>query len=186
MKLFSLEGRYATALYSAAKKRDCLKTIEADIRKVKGAISSSQELQSFLKDPSLSREGKKKHVLSLLDRRGYSEVTINFFRTMAENGRLGLTGRILEDFERIMQAHRGEVAVRIVSAQELDGKTRECLERLVSERLLGAGQVPKLQTLVDEKILGGVIVEVGDKTIDLCVLSRVNAINKSLRESVYG
>lgn len=111
----------------------------------------------------------------------YDELTQNFFRVIAENGRLPLTMKIIEGFEALMRAHRSEVPVTITSAQALGKEFLDKLKNVVSNRMLAADQVAKVSTRVDPKILGGVVLEVGDKTVDLSVASRVRAINNTLR-----
>lgn len=180
-----MEGRYATALYCAAQKLNKLPLVESELGKIKTAILKSPGLQSFLRDPSHRREQKREAVLELLTKQNYSTTVINFFKTVAENGRLPQTDKIIDGFEEIVRAHRHEVPVKIISAVKLDQAAQETLRTGVVPRCLGHGQVPKMSFVVDPKIMGGIIVEVGDKTIDLSVSSKVALINKTLDESVY-
>lgn len=103
---------------------------------------------------------------------------------MAENGRLSSTIKIIEDFEEIMRAHRNEVWVSITSAKELSKSQLDALNSIV-QRNLSSGEKPRLSVKVDPKILGGVILEIGDKTVDLSVASCLAKINKALEDSVY-
>lgn len=45
---------------------------------------------------------------------------------------------------------------------------------------MAAGQEIKLSTKIDEAILGGLVVQIGDQTIDMSASSRLNAVKKSL------
>lgn len=103
---------------------------------------------------------------------------------MAENGRLYDAEKVIEDFLEIMSAHRGEVNVTITTAQPLE---RDLLARLESSlkqsTLAGQGKTLIIQNKVNEAVLGGLIVDFGDKTIDLSVASRVNKLNASLQGS---
>jgi F-type H+-transporting ATPase subunit O len=185
LRLFSLEGRYATALYSAGVKKGTLDTVETEMGKIKGVIAKSADLQTFLRDPSCSRDQKSGTVLSMLKKQNYSETVINFFRTVAENGRLAQASKMIDSFEEIMRAHRREVSVKITSAKELERGVVDTIKNSVVTRFLEQGQIPKVSVIVDTKIMGGLIVEIGDKTIDLSVATRVAALNKSLEESIY-
>lgn len=184
MRLYSLEGKYASALYNAANRNGNLINVEGELSKIKAAINCSAKLKSFLNDPLFRREQKRKYVHSLLSNQSYSETIQNFFKVMAENGRLGSTIKIIEDFEEIMRAHRHEVWVSITSAKELSKSQLDALTSIV-KRNLASGEKPRLSVRVDSKLLGGVILEIGDKTVDLSVASCLARINKTLEDSVH-
>lgn len=115
--MYSLEGRYASALFSAAAKKSQLPAIEAELIKIKQAIQKSSQLQKLLESPVIGRDIKKSYVSQLLTKEKYSETMVNFFTILAENGRLILTGRVLAAFEEIMKAQRGQVDAKIISAK---------------------------------------------------------------------
>jgi F-type H+-transporting ATPase subunit O len=79
LTLHGIEGRYATALFTAAHKKKTLDTVENELKKIKTAIEKEPKLRKFLEDPSLSRQNKKAGVEELLKGGKYSEVTKNFF-----------------------------------------------------------------------------------------------------------
>lgn len=141
-------------------------------------------MQAFLVDPSLSSENKKASVLQLLGAQQYSEIVTNFFKVLAENGRLSLTPKILEGFEEIMKAHRKEVTVKITSAAELNREALEKIKEILTSKFIEKGDIPKITTSVDSKLLGGMVIEIGDKTIDMSVLTQVSKLNKSLEETI--
>jgi F-type H+-transporting ATPase subunit O len=155
------------------------------MKKIRGAIAKSPQLQAFLLDPSQKREQKREAVLSMLQDQSYSEIVRNLFRVIAENGRLPLTTKIVDSFDEIMRAHRREVVVKITAAKELSKDVIDAIKQTVNKRLLSSGQVPHVTISVDSTILGGLIVQVGDKTLDMSVLTRVTALNKALEESVH-
>jgi len=46
--------------------------------------------------------------------------TSNLFDALSENGRLGLSEKVIEDFLQLTSAHRGEVIITITSAKVCD------------------------------------------------------------------
>ena len=59
------------------------------------------------------------------------------------------------------------------------------LEQSISKSsLISKGQKVKMENKVSETILGGLIVEIGDRTIDLSVQSRVSKLNQLLYETL--
>lgn len=114
-----MEGRYASALYTAAAKSNELAKVESDLGKIQAVIAKSPLVKAFLSDPTLGREKKRALVGQLLggSQQAYAPAIVNLFGVMAENGRLGLSAKVIAAFEEIMRAHRGEVSVLITSAK---------------------------------------------------------------------
>lgn len=52
----------------------------------------------------------------------------------------------------------------------------------MSTRFLAKGQVPKVTVVTSPAMLGGLILEIGDRTADLSVLSRVDKVRRSLED----
>ncbi|CAI2187702.1 11222_t:CDS:2 [Funneliformis geosporum] len=117
LTLYGIEGRYSTALFSAAFKQHNLEKVETELKKVKTVIEKDLNIRSFLEDPSLSRQKKKDGVKQLLKDGNYSDTTKNFFKVLAENGRLTQTLKIIDAYESLMTANRNEIPVTIISAK---------------------------------------------------------------------
>ena len=59
------------------------------------------------------------------------------------------------------------------------------LEQSISKSpLIQKGQKVRMENKVSETILGGLIVEIGDRTIDLSVQSRISKLNQLLYETL--
>ena len=114
--MYGLEGRYATALYSAASKKQALDTVESELKKIQAVIQKDPKVGDFLQNPVLSRQAKKQGVASMLSDR-YSDLTRNFFDVLAENGRLNETAKIIDSYHALMSAHRGELTVTVTTAK---------------------------------------------------------------------
>ena len=117
MTLFGLDGRYATALYTAAAKENVLDAVEKELKQVQGIVSKDKSVQALLENPTLNRTTKKQGVQQLLKSGKYSKVTSNLFVTLAENGRLSETQKIIAAYQELMSAHRNELNVVITSAK---------------------------------------------------------------------
>ncbi|CAB4383334.1 unnamed protein product [Rhizophagus irregularis] len=184
LALHGIEGRYATALFGAASKQQTLEKVEAELSKIKIAIEKDSKIRNFLEDPSLSRKNKKASIEALLKDGKYSETTKNFFVVLAENGRLPVTTKIINSFQSLMVANRGEVPVTIITAKDLDPNILRRLEKSLTN-FLDQGQKLIVTNKVNPLILGGLVVEIGnDKTIDLSVSSKLAKLNKLLTDAI--
>lgn len=164
---------------------EALKHVETDLAGVRTAIANEPLISDFFTNPVLSAKDKTASIDALLKKaspKGASELTKNFFEVLADNGRLYESEKVLADFAEIMGAHRGEVKVTITSAEPLEKDIMRRLETtLKGSALAGAGKTLIIENKVNEAVLGGLVVDFGDKTVDLSVASRVNQLNASLQ-----
>lgn len=108
----------------------------------------------------------------------------NLLSALAENGRLNEMEKITAAFGQLMLAHRGEVTAVVTSAIPLEGKLKSQLEAALKKNFIEAKQTLTVTAKVDPSILGGMIVQIGDRTIDLSVASKVKRINAALAENI--
>ncbi|ORY04609.1 F1 complex, OSCP/delta subunit of ATPase [Basidiobolus meristosporus CBS 931.73] len=184
LTLFGIDGRYATALFTAAAKKNKLEAVEGEMTRIGGFIEKNPKIQFFLENPTLSRDQKKAGLELLFKEYKYSEVTRNLFELLADNGRLNETTKIISAYRSLMMAQRGEVLVTVTSAVDLKPvQLRQIKESLAKGTLAGNSKLT-IQNKVNPTILGGLIIEFGDKTIDLSVAAKVAKLNKLLTDAI--
>ncbi|KAK3902957.1 hypothetical protein C8A05DRAFT_33308 [Staphylotrichum tortipilum] len=184
--LFGLDGTYATALYTAAVKTASLEPTAKGIAALASLIQKDPKLVTILEAPTLSAADKSAVVAELQKNAGASGETVrNFLATLAENNRLGLLPGVCGKFGELMSAARGEIEMVVTSAQPLDNKTLGRLETAIAKSsYVGAGKKLKVTNTVNPDIVGGLVVEVGDRTVDLSVSSKLAKMNKLLTDTL--
>uniref|UniRef100_A0A8C3NZ60 ATP synthase peripheral stalk subunit OSCP, mitochondrial n=1 Tax=Cyanoderma ruficeps TaxID=181631 RepID=A0A8C3NZ60_9PASS len=126
IQVYGLEGRYATALYSAASKQKKLEQVEKELTR---SLLKDPKLSSVVMNPHTKSSVKQKAVNDALAREKMSPITVNLMNLLAENGRLRYTPGIVSAFGKIMSAFRGEVVCTVTTAQVVGEKTN--LSRLM-------------------------------------------------------
>ncbi|KAK5175669.1 ATP synthase F0 subcomplex subunit OSCP atp5 [Saxophila tyrrhenica] len=188
VQVFGLDGTYATALYTAAAKTQSLDTVSRALDNMAATFKRDTRLQNILTAPTLSVEDKKSIVGELQKSTNVTDKTNtlqNFLNTLAENNRLSVLEGVCEKFGTLMSASRGEVEMTITSAAPLDQKVVRQLEQTVSKsQYVGQGKKLKVVPKVNPDIRGGLIVEIGDRTIDLSVSAKMARMNKLLQDSL--
>ncbi|PWY89404.1 OSCP-domain-containing protein [Aspergillus sclerotioniger CBS 115572] len=186
VSLFGVDGTYATALYTASAKSANLDQTSKALASLGQILKADRKLTGILSAPTLTVGDKQQIVQELQKVAGADKGDIlkNFLNTLAENNRLGLLEGICEKFATLMGAHRGEIELNITSAQELDNKTVNRLEKAVSKSEYSQGKKLKVITKVDPELVGGLVVEIGDRTIDLSVSSKIAKLNKALTDAL--
>ncbi|RAO66791.1 uncharacterized protein BHQ10_002803 [Talaromyces amestolkiae] len=184
--LYGVDGTYANALYTASAKTSSLDAIAKSLSQLGEVFKKDPKLTTILNAPTLSVSDKQQIIKELQTVAGgdKNEVLKNFLSTLAENNRLGLLEGVIEKFETLISAHKGEIELSITSAQELDNKAIQRIEKAVSKSEFSQGKKLKVVTKVQPDVLGGLIVEIGDRTIDLSVSSKINRLNKALTDAV--
>ncbi|KAH8587576.1 ATP synthase subunit 5 [Bisporella sp. PMI_857] len=185
--LFGLDGTYASALYTAAVKSSSLDTVAKAMTTLESVYSKDAKLAQILLAPTLTTSDKSQIVAELQKSIGAekSETVKNFLETLADYNRLNLLKGIAQKFGELMSAQRGEVELIVTSASPLDNKTLSRLETAVGKsEYVGQGKKLKVTNKVNSDILGGLVVEIGDRTIDLSVSAKLAKMNKLLTDTL--
>ncbi|KAF2647832.1 OSCP-domain-containing protein [Lophiostoma macrostomum CBS 122681] len=186
--LFGVDGTYASALYTAAAKTSTLEPTAKSLETLSGVFKRDANLATVLAAPTLSAADKQQVVQELSKHIGQQDkegVVKNFLATLAENNRLGVLEGVVEKFGVLMGAYRGEVELTVTSAAPLDNRTLSRLESAVTKsQYVGQGKKLKVVSKVNPDIRGGLVVEIGDRTIDLSVSSKMAKMNKLLKDSL--
>eukprot|EP00560_Eucampia_antarctica_P008466 CAMPEP_0197826338 /NCGR_PEP_ID=MMETSP1437-20131217/3312_1 /TAXON_ID=49252 ORGANISM="Eucampia antarctica, Strain CCMP1452" /NCGR_SAMPLE_ID=MMETSP1437 /ASSEMBLY_ACC=CAM_ASM_001096 /LENGTH=208 /DNA_ID=CAMNT_0043426735 /DNA_START=250 /DNA_END=876 /DNA_ORIENTATION=+ len=176
--LYGLSARYANATYIAASKQGVLEQVEGELQAVHQTAKNSAKFSDFLDNPLISRDDKAKQIHEMFDGSGVSQVTLNLLDTLAGNARLNETGKVISAYEQLMKAKRGEVEATIISADPLTKAQTEAITSAMKSQVPGSGKVI-LSTEVDPSILGGLQVQIGDKFLDLSVVSRIDDLKRT-------
>ncbi|KAL0260478.1 ATP synthase F0 subcomplex subunit OSCP atp5 [Diplodia seriata] len=185
--LYGVDGTYASALYTAAAKSSALEPVSKALENLANVFKKDPKLTEVLAAPTLTVSDKKQIVAELSKIVGAADkegVVKNFLDTLAENNRLGLLQPVTEKFAQLMSASRGEIELNITSAQPLDNKVLNRLEAAVSKSPYAQGKKLKVVPKVNPDIRGGLVVEIGDRTIDLSVAAKLARMNKLLNDQL--
>ncbi|WVQ83061.1 ATP synthase F1, delta subunit [Cryptococcus sp. DSM 104549] len=185
IQLNSLTGTYATSTYLAALKKSPkdLESLAKDVEAFDKQIKDDAKIASFIQNPTLSAS-ERATVLSSIVPSSASPILSNLLSVLSENGRLSAAPKVFADFHSLMAAYRGELEVVVTSAEALDSKTLSRLDKALKSTEVAKGKTLKVVNKVNPSVLGGLLVDFGDKTIDLSASSRVNRFNAALSQGV--
>ncbi len=172
LAVFGTEGRYASALYSAASKQKSLDAVEKDLKSFGDQLKRDARLKEFLSDPSVKKTLKADGLASACDKMKMNALSKNLFLAMAENGRYAQMNGVVNAFGAIMAAHRGEVVCTVTSAKPLDAGVKKEVESAIAGFLKG-NEKSLISYTVDEKIVGGMVVSIGDKFVDMSMATKL-------------
>lgn len=185
VQLFGVDGTYASALYSASVQDSSVDKSYQALAKVNDLIEQDAKVAEFLRNPALSSEDRKTVIDTIASSLKLDKTVTNFLTVLSDNNRLGEFKSIYSKFGQLNDADQGIVEATITSAKPLDSKILKRLQTAISKSsFVGDGKTLRVANDVNPEILGGLVVEVGDKTVDLSVSSKVAKLNSALSEAL--
>ena len=176
MSELRIARRYAKALLGAAVESEVLEGVESDMRALYDLVRSSEDLRSFLGDPTIWPKSKAQFIDKLLKDR-VDSVTLDFLLMTVSRGRAGVLEDILRYFAEILDEHRGVIATQVRSAFELAPEQKEDLQRRLSAY---SGKKIRLEESVDPTLRGGVIIRLGDLVFDGSLEAQLKSLHRIL------
>ena len=175
----SLSGRYAKAIYELAEEKKILAKIVDDFMSLKKLLKDNDSLSNVVKSPATSKSEKQNLILKILSKVKAQQLTIKFFGTLANNGRLILINEVIDDFLSEVSRINGEVKAEVTSSFKLDQDQERKVVAAISEAT-GHKKII-LSANVDQSLIGGLIVKIGSKMIDNSLKTKLNRLEIAMR-----
>lgn len=150
---------------------------------LQGLLKTETDLREFIKDPSIKRRSKAEAFKAIGGKISLNAATLNLLQLLAENGRLDKLNQVINAFKTIMAANRGEVQCEVTTAKALDADTKSKLEATL-KLFVTQGQTILLTTKVNPAIMGGMIVSIGDKYVDMSTASKIKMYSDIVTNAV--
>lgn len=179
---FSLTGRYATALFRSILALPDATSVLDNVWKDMGILRSClaevpSPLKTIIETPGVNA-ARKIETMKSLTHHGFSEVTVRFLLLLLENKRLFLLAKVIDAFESFYREARGEILCFVTTAQNLSASEKLNVERALAE--LKPQHRLQISYSVVPSILGGLVVRIGNQTLDYSVATRVERIQVQL------
>ncbi len=174
--------RYARALYGLASSAGVTEKIGADLDALAHNIAGHDDLPTQLSSPRLSRERKRRLLLSLLGERCHA-LARNTVLLLVDKGRAGQVADLAAAYAATAMAASGRVIAKVETAQPLDEAQRARLEQRLS---LAVGKTVTVQEQVVAELLGGLRITVGSRRFDGSVSGRLARLRDRLLEAPLG
>ncbi|KAI0930400.1 hypothetical protein AcW1_009104 [Taiwanofungus camphoratus] len=191
----SLALKYSNAVFNAAlsKSPQTLNKVQTELNAISSSIKEVPAFSTFVTNPTLSVEDRSKGLAVLYEtvegsgakKDTVSDITKNLFSVLSENGRLAEAQGVIEGFNELVSSYKGELTVTITSATPLPRDVQSRLESTLKQsQAAQQAKSVKVANKINPAVLGGIVVDFGDKTLDLSVANRVTRLNNLLQQSV--
>jgi F-type H+-transporting ATPase subunit delta len=177
MPRISSGKRYAQAAFELALEKNELGNWQEGLKKI-ADLTGEEQLMALLESPRLPFDAKK----SLLQK-GLGEIhplVFNLVILLVSKGILSRSGNIYQQYNHLLDAHRGVERARVTTALPLGTEEKEVVSRrlgkIVDRKVVMDGQV-------DPSIIGGFIARIGDTLIDGSIRQKLETLKKNLAEA---
>jgi F-type H+-transporting ATPase subunit delta len=172
---------YGAALVESAQGAGRLHEVARDLAAIGAAVAESRELAGALFNPAFP-DAAKKQILTQMSE-GADPLVRNALLVLVDNGRLDVLADVSAVVHEADQRARRQLELELITAVPIDDAEAEQIRARLAEV---SGQQVALERSVDASILGGVIVRVRDRLVDLSVRGRLEALRLSLRNARLG
>lgn len=117
----SIEGRYASVLFSSASQIGALYTVFEDITYIQSLYKNSESFRLFTQNQGVGAREIRLFNKALLELGDFQELTIKFLEVLAENKRLIYIEAIAARYQKLYQLFNKEEKITIISADVLSG-----------------------------------------------------------------
>lgn len=168
---------YARAIYDYSVKQNIIHQITADFQNLKAFLAKTPELTQYLSNPFISPLQKKETLTKILESQLNSE-TLKFLLVLTDARRIELLDVIIAGYLDIVYK---TAALRIIEVQTAfsftNSQKRELIKKL--KTMTNAREI-RLVFVVDSSLIGGFLIKVDSKIIDLTIKDQLQKLAKHL------
>ena len=173
-------GRYSLALYELAAEANMLSEIEMHSASIIDLISSSEEFNSLIKDPTNTKENQLNALKQISEQYKLNELLSKFLNFLISKRRLFYVDKILKSFVETCSVKRGELKAELISAKDL---TENEVNSIKEELTKNFSSKIKLNYKHDSSLIGGLIVQVGSTMVDTSIKNKLQQIENRMIEA---
>ena len=175
----SLSRRYSKALFELAREAEREENVGQEIEAFLSAYSGS-ELPTVLNNPAFGLDSRKKILIEVARKIQLTPLSEHFLSLLLERDRLSFLPAIVTSYRRLLNAAKGRVEAKIVSAAPLEPGA---VERLLDSLRRVSGKNVILQQESDPKLIGGLVMELEGKIYDGSVRRQLEKMTQRIARS---
>ncbi|MCX6144637.1 MAG: ATP synthase F1 subunit delta [Ignavibacteriales bacterium] len=178
MSAFRVARRYAEAAIELAEDQKQGERLAGDLELIQKAMRESLELQSFLKNPVISK-GKKRAVLDALFKSKVGTLAFDFLNLLVEKGREDVLDGILVEYFKMRDDQLGIMTLELRAAVDLSIDQQKTIAKRFEEM---TRKKIRVVFSVDKRLKGGFVARVGDTVYDGSVSRQLELLRSRFAE----
>jgi len=168
---------YAQAVFNVARAENMVDQVEDELRQLKDEITNNLELKKNLTDPSIENYEKIKVMLEILGDDG-SKAIKSFAAMMIILDAIDSFEQTYKDFVELANQLKRQVSIEVISVIQLDKEILDEIKENVDKK---TGLDVRIKNVLDKNIIGGIVIKIGDKVIDLSIKDKLEDLKNKLK-----
>ena len=164
--------RYARSLYLLAEEKNLINEIKWDIDVILQILDEVEDITILLEHPVI-KASKKIEILSSFFKDNLNEYTLSFIQLIVRKKREKHLKNICIDFGDLYKKGQGLKTAVLTTAFDLTKTHKTNIKRTIEKEF---NSEVELTTKVNEAIIGGMIIQVDDRQLDLSVLRQIKQL----------
>lgn len=173
---------YAQSFIDIAKAQNFIDGFEDEFKEVKDIILKNIEFKKLLTDSSISTSEKIKVAFEIIGN-NYSNATRAALATMITMDVIEFVDEIFNKIVLIINNIKSQILVQVISAISLDDELLGEIKKSIDEK---TGLDVRVKNIVDKNIIGGILIKIGDKIIDLTIKGKIESLKRKLHSLELG
>jgi len=168
---------YANAVFNLARAENAIDRVENELGQLKEEVIFNLDLKKYLSDTAIPSTEKIKSLLNILGEDSTRSIkTISAMIILFDA--LDYTEQIYKDYIELTNQYKKQVSVEVISAIELDEKMLLEIKKDVDSK---TGLDVRVKNTVDKTIIGGLLIKIGERIIDLSVKNKIEDLKSKLK-----
>jgi ATP synthase F1 delta subunit len=172
----AVTNRYTQGLYASAAAKGVVDAVDEGLKLFVDTLGSHSELKTLIEHPVLPAEQKAKLVSDVFGDKLHPVLT-RFLTILFARKRYAYIASIYEKFHQLAEEGKGQVTVRVESAQELTADQTKGIEDKLSSLL---GKKARISVTVNPNLIAGYRAIYGNRVLDATVLGALNQFGQKL------
>lgn len=180
----TIEGRYASVLFTSASQVGALYTIYEDFAYIHQLYDNSESFKLFVSNQGIGVKEIKSFNEGLQSLGEFHPLTIKFLEVLAENKRLIYISGIAQRYQKLYQQFNKEEKITIISADKLSGSEEQEVLSALKQNPANAGKEFTLDFVVDPAIKGGLQMYTETEFMDMSLSSRIDKLKSEISRMI--
>ena len=161
--------RYAKSLFLVAKENNKLNEITNDIELILKTIREIDDFKLLIEHPTI-KASQKLEILEEIFKNKVDKYSLSFLHLIVKNKRENHLKSMCYNFIDFYRDYKGIKRAVLTTASEISEKERSIIKESIQKKF---NATIELQEKVDQDLIGGMIIQVDDKQLDLSVAKQI-------------
>lgn len=180
----TIEGRYASVLFTSASTEGALYTIYEDITYLQSLYKNSETFRNFTMNAGVGLKEITQFNEALRSVGDFHHITYKFIEVLAENKRLNYISAIADRYQKLYKELNREEKITIISAEALNSSEQAEVLAALQANPQNQGKQFQLDFTVDPTIRGGLQMYTETEFMDMSLSTRLTTLRSEISKLV--